>query len=196
MRLYLVRHARPQVADGTCYGSTDLAVAQHEQAVLLPALIADLSARLFIGLPADSPARVPIFSSPLQRCALLARALADALQCPPPIHDARLAEMDFGTWEMRTWNEVPRTEVDAWADDLVEFRPGAGENVLQVAARVQMFQRELRTLGHEAAILVCHAGTIRLLLACQKYPSLREIALHAASIPHEIPYGSITVMDC
>ena len=43
--------------------------------------------------------------------------------------DARLAELDFGHWEMQSWDGIPRAEVDAWAADVAHYRPGGGESV-------------------------------------------------------------------
>lgn len=47
--------------------------------------------------------------------------------------------MGFGAWEMRAWNAIPRAEVDAWAADLLHYRPDGGENVLDMACRVAAF---------------------------------------------------------
>jgi alpha-ribazole phosphatase len=109
--------------------------------------------------------------------------------------DARLAEMDFGSWEMRPWSEIPRAEVDAWATDLLAYRPGGAENVLDVARRVSEFLDELRLDGVTEALVLCHAGTIRLLTAiCAGLP-LEQAALQAAGTPHRIGYGAIIVLE-
>ena len=94
MQLYLMRHPQPAVAPGLCYGSTDLPAVESG-----------------IGTALDTLSRhglhgVPAYSSPLQRCAALARRLSFA-----PVFDPRLAEMDFGAWEMRSWDDIPRAEV-------------------------------------------------------------------------------------
>lgn len=184
MRLYLVRHPKPLVAADTCYGSTDLSVAAEEQA------------RVLSSLTSAMPPQAAIFCSPLQRCAVLADSLTHALDCEPAMHDARLAEMHFGSWEMRAWNDIPRAEIDAWADDMVQYRPGGGENVLQTAQRVRAFHHALQQSGRESVIVICHAGTIRLLLACQRGLSLAEMALYAARTPHTIAYGELIILDC
>ncbi|HYD95193.1 MAG TPA: histidine phosphatase family protein [Noviherbaspirillum sp.] len=184
MRLYLVRHARPAVADGVCYGSSDLPVPEQEQRQALAQLAAAL------------PKGIPLFSSPLQRCLALAAALAPALRTFAPIVDPRLAEMHFGAWELRAWETVPRAEIDAWAADLVHYRPGGGENVLEVAQRVQAFLDALRRRQEDAAIVVCHAGTIRMLLACLQAASVEQAAQAAAAGAHRIAYGGLTTVDC
>jgi alpha-ribazole phosphatase len=179
MRLILVRHPQPLVAAGVCYGSTDLEVAPGELARTLAALEAQL------------PAGLPVYSSPLRRCAGLAASLSAA-----PIVDARLVEMHFGDWEMRAWDDIPRADVDAWAADLVNYQPGGGESVLRMAARIAAFHADLqRQLGDDGeAIVVCHAGAMRLLSACHAGLAPPEMALQAARTPHHIAYGAKLVL--
>jgi alpha-ribazole phosphatase len=184
MRLYLIRHPQPEIAPGICYGSTDLSVSLQEKARALSALAA---------LPAPD---ARLYASPLRRCSEFAAMLAAAQGFAGVTHDARLAEMHFGAWEMRAWNDIPRTEIDAWADDPVDYRPGDGESVLQMAQRVGAFHADLRLLKREHAVVVCHAGTIRLLLACQHGLSPKEMARHAARTPQRIEYGEMLVLDC
>ncbi len=181
MRLFLVRHPAPSIAPGICYGSTDLAVA--------PAELARVLAALSDTLPAD----LPLFSSPLLRCAGLGRALAASLKSTSLTIDARLAELDFGTWEMQSWDAVPRTEIDAWAADVVHYCPGGGESVLAMAERVQAWHADLLRMNHASAVVVCHAGTMRLLLASGL--SVREMAQEAASKRHNIAYGELVIVE-
>jgi alpha-ribazole phosphatase len=180
MKLHLVRHPRPDIEQGLCYGASDVPVAEHE--------LARVHARLRdAGLPGD----LPVYASPLQRCALLARRMQPAV-----LHfDTRLAEMDFGAWEMRAWDAIPRDEVDAWAADLLHYRPGGAECVLDVARRVSAFVDELRQAGHAQVLLVCHAGTIRLLSAMRDGASLEQAALDAARTPHRIAYGKLVTLE-
>jgi alpha-ribazole phosphatase len=129
------------------------------------------------------------------RCASLAEALAQDLPSFALCFDARLAEMDFGAWEMQPWHAIARTEIDAWAADLAWHRPGGGENVLAMAARVDAFLGDLLREQHEIAIIICHAGTIRLLSALQARLPLEETALLAAHSAHKIAYGATVVVD-
>jgi len=186
VKLHLVRHPQPDIDPGLCYGASDVPVAEAALARVHAALDA-----------AGLPGRLPVYASPLQRCALLARRLR-----PHDLRiDARLAEMDFGRWELRPWSAIPRTEVDAWAADLLDYRPGAAENVRDVAHRVAAFVAELRTDlrtgagAREAALVICHAGTIRLLLAMRAGLPLAEAALQAAATPHRIAYGEILSLE-
>jgi alpha-ribazole phosphatase len=175
----LVRHPQPLVAPGVCYGRTDLAVAPEQLEQTLATLRASL------------PAGLPLYSSPLRRCAELAARLS-----PAPTYDERLVEMDFGAWEMQPWDAIPRADIDAWADDVAHYRPGGGESVLRMAERIADFYADLQRqqpCGSDA-IIVCHAGAMRLLAACHTGLAPAEMALHAARAAHNIPYGSTLVL--
>jgi alpha-ribazole phosphatase len=99
--------------------------------------------------------------------------------------------MDFGAWELRAWSDIPRADVDAWTADLLHYRPGGAENVLDVARRVHAFVADLHA---PQALIVCHAGTIRLLAALHGGAPLDEAALQAAQTPHRIGYGDVVVL--
>lgn len=184
MRLYLVRHPQPVVAAGVCYGASDLPVTSEECGRVCDTLLAQL------------PRDTPLFSSPLRRCAELAELLANALDNRPPTYDQRLVEMHFGQWEMQRWESLPRAEIDAWASDLAYYRPGNGESVVQVAQRVQAFVDQLLALQIPQAIIVAHAGTMRLLDARQAGLSLEETARRAAQTENRIGYGELLIIEC
>ncbi|HUD27070.1 MAG TPA: histidine phosphatase family protein [Burkholderiaceae bacterium] len=147
MRVFLIRHPRPQVAPDICYGASDVDLADHAL---------DCAAALRAALPAQ----VPLFSSPLLRC----RRLAEALH-PAPSYDGRLREMDFGAWELRGWNEIARAELDAWAAAPMAYAPPGGESVSQVCARVAAFLAEHIGAGRQDFAVVTHAGVMRIMAA-------------------------------
>ena len=180
MKLHLLRHPQPAIEAGLCYGASDI-----------PADAAALESVLVSLRQAGLPGSLPVYTSPLRRCAELAHRLH-----PASLHiDARLAEMDFGAWETRPWSDIPRAEVDAWNADLLDYRPGGAENVRDVARRVAAFLDALKRSGTREALVVCHAGTIRLLLALQSGESLEQAALHAARTPHRIGYGELLALE-
>lgn len=155
MALILLRHTRPAVAEGTCYGRTDLDLAAD-----FPAESARIASEL--------PDITRILSSPLSRCLRLARAIGAARDLPVT-PDPRLIEMDFGTWEGRPWSAIPRPEIDAWRDDFLAARPHGGESVQALAARVADALAEAAT-GTVPVLIVTHAGVIKAALAAQGIP--------------------------
>ncbi|AVF39920.1 histidine phosphatase family protein [Pandoraea apista] len=158
MDLILMRHPPPHIVSGLCYGRTDLPV----DAARFDAAVAAMQARLVTLLDGRTP--VAIHSSPLQR----ARRAAEALATPFGLRvteDERLAEMDFGTWEMRPWEAIDRQALDAWARDVTGFAPPGGECARDIVRRMDAWARDL---GHMASaadavhVVVAHAGPIRL----------------------------------
>ncbi|MBI1770767.1 MAG: histidine phosphatase family protein [Burkholderiales bacterium] len=172
MRLHLIRHTRPQIVDGLCYGQTDVDVSDAECA----ALAGKLSIQLQAGLP--------VFSSPLQRCAKLARVLH-----AEPMFDHRLKELNFGAWEMLAWNNIPRSEIDAWATAPATYKPGGIESAVDVAQRVIHWLDDLRALNMPAAMVVTHAGIMRTLLAWQEDMTADELAQAVCTQKLSLAFG-------
>lgn len=148
MKLWLVRHAQPLVAAGTCYGASDVAAdgpATRACAVQLAAWL---------------PAGVPVLSSPLQRCAQLAQQLGQLRPDLPLRVDPRLAEMDFGCWEGQRWDAIPPAAYQAWTADFAGHRFGGRESVGEFMQRVAAVRTETAQLGQDA-VWITHAGVIR-----------------------------------
>ena len=164
MQLYLIRHPAPQVAAGVCYGRTDLALAED---------VAAAAARILPQLPRQLPPLLPVFTSPLQRCAQLAQALH-----PAPQSDVRLQEMHFGVWEMSPWERIQREALDGWAADPLGYAPPQGESVGELQRRVHGFLADVRRQGLESAVLVTHAGVMKVIVGhAQGLPARRWMAL-------------------
>ena len=171
MQLYLIRHPRPDVAPGICYGRSDLALA--EDATSAAAALRPL-------LPED----LPLFSSPLTRC----RSLAAALH-PAPQLDARLLELDFGDWEMRAWADIDRAALDRWAAAPQECAPPGGESIAALRARVADFLSHLARCGLASAALVTHAGVMKVCAA-------EMLGLDAAKwCSMQFEFGSVSLID-
>ncbi|WP_375256814.1 alpha-ribazole phosphatase family protein [Citreimonas sp.] len=143
MALTLLRHTTPDVAKGICYGMTELALA---------ASFAQEAASIVRNLPRP----VRIVTSPLSRCRLLAEHLAALFDLTAQL-DPRWREMDFGGWEGQTWDAIPRTALDAWADDFHHYDGHGGESVAQLESRV----RGALTDATEGTLVVTHAGCIK-----------------------------------
>jgi alpha-ribazole phosphatase len=142
----LLRHTRPAVAEGTCYGRTDLG--------LTTGFAEDLAAVLD-GLPEVGA----VATSPLARCRRLAEAIAAARGLELTV-EPRLVEFDFGAWEGRRWAEIARAELDAWAADFQHARPHGGETVAELAARVAA-ALAAAPRGRPPLLWVTHAGVAR-----------------------------------
>lgn len=147
MQLFLIRHPRPVMATGLCYGRSDLTL--DEDAAGAAAALRSLL-----------PESVPVFSSPLTRCRLLAEELH-----PAPHFDERLMELDFGDWELRTWEDIGRPAIDAWAANPLMFAAPRGESMAALRTRVSAFLADLTGSGMEKAVLVVHAGVMKVCAA-------------------------------
>ena len=161
MTLWLVRHARPLVAPGICYGALDI-----------PA-DTDATAQAAQALAAALPQGLPVYTSPLQRCEQLAQSLCGLrpdLVCKT---DARLAEMDFGIWEGVGWAQIPRAALDAWTADFGAHRFGGVESANAVMQRVGAAWRALQA---QDAVWITHAGVARAAMLISQGVS----AVHAA----------------
>ena len=151
MKLYLVRHPKPVVEHGICYGASDL--------VCHPAALEATATALKNLLPND----LTILSSPLSRCEQLAQHLCRLEPSFPYKSDARLAEMNFGNWELKAWDAIAAHELAAWTQTFAAYRCGgtgesAGHFVQRVAKRLYESAQDAND-----QIWITHAGVIRAL---------------------------------
>jgi alpha-ribazole phosphatase len=148
--IYLIRHTKPLVDRGICYGQSDLDVVdtfESEAAIIKNVL---------------PPTIRSVYSSPLQRCSKLANELF-------PSHtiqlDANLMELNCGTWEMQHWDDIPKHEVDPWMQDFVEVVIPQGESYIILYNRiVTAFEKIINTTEMPIAI-VAHGGVLRSILS-------------------------------
>lgn len=184
MKLHLVRHPRPLAPAGCCYGASDLpADAAHT---------AQVARRLARTLPRDAQGAY----SPLQRCAVLATALADLRPDLRLAPDARLREMDFGAWEGQAWDRIARQELDAWTADFTGYRPGGGDSVAMVLERVRQALADARRQAQasgRAPVWITHAGVMRAALLLARGPAR---ALQATQWPRRaLAFGGSFALD-
>lgn len=174
MQIFLIRHARPRDIDGLCYGRVDVTVEKQ--------LMVSTAKSIVTQIPGRALADARVYCSPLSRCLGLARHIASP--CEPTLTDD-LAEMSFGRWEGVAWNAVPRDQLDAWANDLWNYRPGGGESADMVASRWERWLNHVRQSNGGTVVAVTHAGVIRVALA-------RSGHLKSSSaIVAPIPFGSV-----
>ncbi|ABE48371.1 alpha-ribazole phosphatase [Methylobacillus flagellatus] len=153
MEIYLVRHTTPDVLPGTCYGHSDIDVTET--------FLAEFEALHPKLRHLKNPV---IYSSPLQRCMKLAESMAATFSPQLTVQpDPRLKELNFGDWEMRSWNDIPRGLVDVWAEDHVRHVPPNGESFQQLFQRAQSFFADLQH-EQQPALVFTHAGVIRALM--------------------------------
>ncbi|SNR58472.1 alpha-ribazole phosphatase [Puniceibacterium sediminis] len=138
-----MRHTRPDVAEGLCYGRTDLGLAAGSMADC-DGVITRLSCPTMV------------VSSPLERCRVLASRISGAFGVEQTVSQD-FAEMDFGHWENRRWDDIGRDALDAWAADFLGYAGHGGESVAQLRDRVA---RGLDSVP-EGALVVTHAGVIK-----------------------------------
>jgi len=146
--LHLVRHARPLVPPGICYGRTDVPAD--------PTATAQAASRLAATLPNGAW----VFSSTLCR----ATALADQLhRARPDLQrggaDLRLNEMDFGSWEMQAWDAIGADALATWTAAFATHRCGGGESTQAVLDRVGSALQDLRAPS-APTVWITHGGVI------------------------------------
>jgi alpha-ribazole phosphatase len=148
--VYLIRHTRVAVETGLCYGQTD---------VPLAASFETECAEVRTKLPQLH--NMMIYSSPLQRCRMLAEHLASR----PIREDARLMEMHFGFWEQQRWDDIEDAQLKEWMADFVHRPCSGGESFQDLFERVVAFWHDFESQNGTDALIVTHGGVIRALLA-------------------------------
>ncbi len=145
--MIFLRHPKPDVPAGLCYGRTDLDIGPDGAAEIAQAL-------------ETTPRVVRVIASPALRCRKLAEELArrDGVALS---FDRRLWELDFGDWEGMRWDDIRRADSDRWADDPWTIAPPGGETFAAVHARVGAVLAEAIVDSGPGTALVCHAGPIR-----------------------------------
>lgn len=110
---------------------------------------------------------VAVYTSPLQRCVVTGAKIAEACGIPAAV-DPGMGDIDYGTWQMRTHDEVERDSPEAFrlwhsAPHLVRF-PG-GESLQDVVARTaNALRMVLAKHPDDTVVLVGHDSVNRALL--------------------------------
>mgnify|MGYP002622541711 CR=1 FL=1 len=171
MEIILVRHTSVAVPPGTCYGQTDVDVADTFE------LEASATLRsLAPYVPFDA-----IYSSPLQR----ARKLAAFCGYAAPRLDDRLMEMSMGEWEMKPYSELTDDYAKQWFDDYLSMPTPGGEGFPMLRQRVDEFLDELRLKPYQRVAVFAHGGV---LVCAGLYGGLFELE---NAYSHQVGYGGI-----
>lgn len=178
MALVLIRHPQPEVAAGICYGKTDLLLREPVTAsaqVIYERLMQQM-------LLEQAPSHMAC--SPLRRCAELGAALAARQPNTAITFDARLQELDFGSWEMQPWDSIGKDQMDAWIASNFDSHHG-GESLQALDNRVGGWLKDVQSAyaPDQTLWVITHAGVIRSILRQKNICSFKE------SLAHPIDYG-------
>lgn len=173
------RHPKPRDVQGRCLGRTDVGV-DRRKAKRLAHQIRQWARQ-------HGAARV-VTTSSLQRAASVGRCLA-AWGWQHHI-DARLNEMDFGSWDGLAWAQIGADPVAAWCSDFTVHRPGGAESVAELLARCAAFLAE--PWPARPRCVVGHAGWIS---AAHWLQRSEARAPTAAEWPAAMPYASLALLD-
>lgn len=174
MNIYLIRHTKVDVEPGFCYGQSDVGVAQSfsEEKEKVKQLIE--------GINFDA-----VFSSPLFRCKILAESI---IQKEKIVFDKRLKELNFGEWELKSWDEIYNSpEGKTWMDKFQTLSTLNGESYPEMVERISVFYSELKLRKYKNVAIFAHAGVIRIFKCLIEGQSINE--LFSTFKPD---YGSIT----
>lgn len=181
-KIDFIRHTHLAGVDGSfCYGATDLDVADSfvEEATAVQLTIEDREY--------DA-----VFSSPLRR----ARKLAAYCGYDEARIDPRLAERNFGEWEMKPWiplfDEIREREGLSEAEQLNPelVTPPGGESIAEMRDRVASLVREVCLHPEwEHVAFFCHGGVINM----GRWMTGEIDQAHLfTDVPH---YGSVTTLS-
>ncbi len=196
MDIYLIRHTEVAVGRTVSYGQSDVELATNytEQRDRILAHLATETDPSVVrpGRRSDSVSPAYLFSSPLNRCRLLANDLATSSQVDLTSveFDDRIKELNFGDWEMTPWAEIPRSSLDPWMADFVNVGPPRGETFQELFDRVGEFWQEkivsLAVQNTGPVYIITHGGVIRSLLCLFLDLSLQN------AYRINLDYGSLT----
>lgn len=171
MELYLIRHTAVDVAAGIAYGQTDVPLKptfEVEAAIVKENLE---------GIVFDQ-----VWTSPLSR----ASKLATYCGYPNATIDNRLKEINFGEWEMQTWQQISDdSRSDKWFEEWITETPPGGESFKMQYDRVVEFIEEIKKQKAKKVAAFAHGGVI----ACANvYAGVCGLSDAFSIIP---PYGAI-----
>jgi alpha-ribazole phosphatase len=173
MEIYLVRHTETVCEKGICYGQTDVALAEPFELI-------------FENIIAQLPNEAAIFTSPLQRCVILAKHIQSKIKAISYQEDPRLMEMNFGDWEMKNWNDIPPDQLNPWMEDFVNVQVSNGESFTELHQRTNAFLSEqISKKTDQPIIIVAHAGILRSFLCHQSSLPLKD------AFQNKIDFGQV-----
>jgi alpha-ribazole phosphatase len=172
MIISAIRHTSVKVPSGICYGGTDVPLAETFG-----------NEALAISRQIENQKFDSVYSSPMKRCTLLSSEIFPGFL---PLVDKRLAELDFGHWEMQSWETIFNSrEGKTWFENYTQASCPNGESFAGLISRVRLFLNDLKTKNNIRVALVTHAGVIRALM-CLLWQKTPEETFHTP-----LKYGEI-----
>ncbi|GAA3781004.1 alpha-ribazole phosphatase [Flavobacterium ginsengiterrae] len=172
MEIYLVRHTETICEKGVCYGQSDVDIAEPFE-------------EIFKRIISELPRNAVIFTSPLKRCAILAKHIQKNNNAISYQEDDRLKEMNFGDWELKNWDDISPEELNPWMEDFVNIRASNGESFTELHERTRQFLSDEISKIQQPVIIVAHAGIIRSIICHQTSLPLKE------AFKNKIDFGEI-----
>lgn len=127
---------------------------------------------------------VSLWSSDLSRARETADIVGAKVGLVPRL-DARLREANRGRWEGHRFIDIEREEPElyaAWRRAGEHFRFPGGESLRDQLNRVKAALEDVRRSGRLPALVVCHGGSIRVML-CDRDPRGLD-AFHDFKVPN------------
>ena len=125
-----------------------------------------------------------LWSSDLSRASETAEIVGARIGLQPRL-DPRLREASRGQWEGRLFVDVQRDQPEryaAWMRAGADFRFPGGESLQDQQDRVTAALEEIHRTGTLPALVVCHGGSIRVML-CRRDPRGLD-AFHEFKVPN------------
>jgi broad specificity phosphatase PhoE len=171
--IWLARHGETDAnAEGRVQGSIDSPLNERgrEQARALAQEAASLGIRA-------------LYTSQLQRARETAGIVGQELGLEPQV-DPRFAESWRGEWEGRLIAEIKDEDPQAWEGSMAldtSFRFPGGESLEEHGARVEAALGDVAR-GPLPALVICHGGTIRRVVAARRPEALTATAVANGSL--------------
>jgi broad specificity phosphatase PhoE len=125
-----------------------------------------------------------LWASDLSRARETATIVGETIRRWPRL-DPRLREANRGRWEGRLFIEIEREDPEgyaAWLRVGEGFRFPGGESLREQSDRVAAALDEIESVGELPALVVCHGGSIRVML-CRSDPRGLD-AFHDFEVPN------------
>ena len=184
MILYIWRHPKPLSTDGLCIGQTDVNVNRRKLKRLANKI------QRFVRLH-----RLPkmIWVSPLQRSLKVGEILAQrGFQCRVT---PELAEIHFGEWDGKYWQQIEKQAIDEWYDNFAYFAPDNGESLQQLFNRVESWLDKVAVEQGQSDVPVLAIGHAGWINAANMIAAGQDVPKMAADWSRSVNYQQRSKLD-